>query len=134
MDGFAQRPPRMSSSHLNQALGVYRPERRRYQRHALPCECWLENDALTIFGPTVDVGIGGLFVRTAVPVDTGTLVVVTLKFDVEQRHVEAPAMVTRRVPAQAGFRYGVGVEFLEVEAGVHALLGLLQRSTPTPWT
>jgi len=124
----------MSTSHANQDLGVYRPERRRYQRHALPCECWLENDVLTIFGPTVDVGIGGLFVRTAVPVATGTLVVVTLKLNDEPRSIEAPAMVTRRVPAQAGFRYGVGIEFLEVESGVHALLGLLQRGTAVPWS
>lgn len=110
-----------------------RPERRRYQRHALPCECWLENDELTIFGPTIDVGIGGLFVRTAIPVDTGTIVSVTLKFPSELDAIEAEAVVTRAVPAHAGLRYGVGVEFLEVELGVHALLGLLQRSAPMPW-
>ena len=110
-----------------------RPERRRYQRHALPCECWLENDALTIFGPTIDVGIGGLFVRTAIPVAAGTIVDVTLKFQTELGPIRAEAMVTRTVPALAGMRYGVGVEFLEVELGVHALLGMLQRSAPLPW-
>jgi hypothetical protein len=114
-------------------LQATRPERRRYQRHALPCECWLENDELTIFGPTIDVGIGGLFVRTAIPVATGTIVSVTLKFQTEQRPIEADAIVTRTVPAHAGLRYGVGVEFLEVELGVHALLGLLQRSAPLAW-
>ena len=110
-----------------------RPERRRYQRHALPCECWLENDALTIFGPTIDVGVGGLFVRTAIPVATGTIVSVTLKFQSEQAPIEVEAIVTRTVPAHAGLRYGIGVEFREVELGVHALLGLLQRSAPLAW-
>jgi len=123
-----------SSSHANQDLSLYRPERRRYQRHALPCECWLENDALTVFGPTVDVGIGGLFVRTAVPVEAGTIVVVTLKLRSELRPIEAEAIVTRRVPAQAGLRYGLGIEFREVESGVQALLGLLQRSAPQLWS
>jgi hypothetical protein len=124
----------MGDNVVDQDLGVPRPERRRYQRHALPCECWLENDALTIFGPTIDVGIGGLFVRTAIPVATGTIVNVTLKFQAElARAIEAEAIVTRTVRAHAGLRYGVGVEFLEVEMGVHALLGLLQRSPPLPW-
>lgn len=118
---------------FEQGLALPRPERRRYQRHALPCECWLENDALTIFGPTIDVGIGGLFVRTAIPVVAGTIVDVTLKFQHELTPIQAEAMVTRTVRAHAGLRYGVGVEFLEVELGVHDLLGLLQRSTPLAW-
>jgi len=111
-----------------------RPERRRYQLHSLPCECWLENDAVTIFGPTIDVGVGGLFVRTAIPVATGTFVGVTLKFQAaELAPIEIEAVVTRTVPAHAGLRYGIGVEFREVELGVHALLGLLQRSAPLAW-
>jgi hypothetical protein len=123
----------MGSEVFDPTLTVPRPERRRYQRHALPCECWLESDALTIFGPTIDVGIGGLFVRTAIPVATGTIVDVTLKFQPELAAIEAEAVVTRTVPAHAGLRYGVGVEFLEVELGVHALLNLLQRSPPLAW-
>ncbi|HEX2678053.1 MAG TPA: hypothetical protein VHM19_15470, partial [Polyangiales bacterium] len=47
-------------------------ERRRYQRHALACRCWLESDDLTICGPTADVGVGGLFLRTALPMPTGS--------------------------------------------------------------
>ena len=39
----------MGSEVVDPTLTVPRPERRRYQRHALPCECWLENDALTIW-------------------------------------------------------------------------------------
>lgn len=123
----------MSTSYGTQELVVSRPERRRYQRHALPCECWLENDGLTIFGPTIDVGVGGLFVRTAIPVMAGTIVDVTLKLRSELRAIEAQALITRRVPAHSGMRYGVGVEFLEVDSGAQALLGLLQHSAPLPW-
>ena len=110
-----------------------RPERRRYQRHALPCECWLESDELTIFGPTIDVGIGGLFLRTAIPVATGSVVDVTLKVSHDLAPFEAKALVTRSVPARTGLRYGVGVEFMDLEPRVSALLTLLQRTYPLPW-
>ena len=120
-----------------QQRAARRPERRRYERHALPCECWLENDGLTIFGPTIDVGVGGLFVRTAIPIATGTIVDVTLKFQAGELPplppIEVEAVVTRTVPARAGLRHGIGVEFREVEPGVQALLGLLQRSSPLAW-
>ena len=111
-----------------------RPERRRYQRHALRCECWLEGDELTIFGPTIDVGIGGLFLRTAIPVTGGALMDVTLKVQGEPLPLEARAVVTRIVPARSGLRHGVGVEFLEIREGRTALTSLLQHSTPLPWT
>jgi hypothetical protein len=108
-------------------------ERRRYQRHALPCECWLEGEALTIFGPAIDVGVGGLFLRTAIAMETGALVEVTLKLAGEAAPIAARAVVTRSVPAHAGLRHGLGVEFLEVEQGRATLLDLLQKSQPLPW-
>jgi hypothetical protein len=58
---------------------------------------------------------------------------VTLKFEAEPCAIEAEAVVTRRVPAHTGLRYGVGVEFLEIETGLQSLHGLLQRSVPLPW-
>ena len=124
---------RMSPPFASRETAAKLTERRRYQRHALPCECWLEGDSLTIFGPTIDVGVGGLFLRTAIPVLTGALVDVTLKLAGEPAPIAARAVVTRSVPAHAGLRHGVGVEFLEVEQGRAALLGLLQKSQPLPW-
>jgi hypothetical protein len=112
---------------------VARPERRRYQRHALRCECWLEGDELTIFGPTIDVGIGGLFLRTAIPVSSGSLVDVTLKVMGERMPLVARAVVTRIVPARTGLRHGVGIEFLDIHEGRVALTSLLQQSMPLPW-
>jgi hypothetical protein len=117
----------------NRDLPGLRPERRRYQRHALPCECWLESDELTIFGPTIDVGIGGLFLRTGIPVAQGTVVDVTLKVSNDLAPFEAKALVTRSVAARTGLRYGVGVEFLDPGPRDNALLALLQRTYPLPW-
>lgn len=110
-----------------------RPERRRYQRHALRCECWLEGDQLTIFGPTIDVGIGGLFLRTAIPMPAGTRVDVTLRVIGERLPLAARAVVTRSVPAHAGMRHGVGIEFLRIHKGRSALTTVLQHSMPLPW-
>lgn len=88
---------------------------------------------MTIFGPTVDVGVGGLFLRTAIPVPTGAVVDVTLKVSGERKPFAARAVVTRSVPAHAGLRHGVAVEFMEIEQGRHALMSLLQRILPLPW-
>lgn len=123
----------MGPSLANRDLPTLRPERRRYQRHALPCECWLESDELTIFGPTIDVGIGGLFLRTAIPMATGAVVDVTLKVSLELAPFEAKAVVTRSVPARTGLRYGVGVEFVDLDSRVNALLSLLSHTYPLPW-
>jgi hypothetical protein len=109
------------------------PERRRYQRHALRCECWIEGDEVTIFGPTIDVGIGGLFLRTAIPVSTGAVVDVALKVLGEQAPLAARAVVMRCVPAHVGLRHGIGLEFLEIFEGSDALVDLLQRTVPLPW-
>lgn len=109
-----------------------RTERRRYQRHALRCECWLEGDDVTIFGPTIDVGIGGLFLRTAIPVASGAQVDVTLKVSGEPP-LSARAVITRIVPARTGLRHGVAVEFLEIHQGRGAFGSLLQQTPPLPW-
>src|SRR6201999_3233164 len=84
--GLSARLWRMSPPFANhqESTTTRLTERRRYQRHALPCECWLEGDAMTIFGPTIDVGVGGLFLRTAIPVAAGTQVDVTLKVSGER--------------------------------------------------
>jgi hypothetical protein len=64
---------------------------------------------------------------------TGAVVDVTLKVSNELAPFEAKAVVTRSVPARTGLRYGVGVEFVDLEPRVSALLTLLQRTYPLPW-
>jgi hypothetical protein len=124
----------MGPTHVqHKAPSALFPERRRYQRHALRCECWLEADDMTIFGPTVDVGIGGLFLRSAIPLSSGVVVDVSLRVLGETEPLAARAVVTRRVPAHVGLRHGIGIEFLSITSGNYALTNLLQGSMPLPW-
>jgi hypothetical protein len=123
----------MSKALLNREPTALFPERRRYQRQALRCECWLEGQELTLFGPTIDVGVGGLFLRTAVPVSSGTVVELTLKVVGERIPLVARAVVTRSVPAHSGLRHGIALEFLEIREGRSALMGVLQQSVRLPW-
>jgi hypothetical protein len=112
---------------------VARPERRRYQRHALRCQCWLESQALTLYGSTADVGIGGVFLRTAIPVTMGSLVDLMLQVNGEHGCLDARAVIARSVPARPGARHGIGLEFVEIRHGQDALSELLHTYAPLPW-
>ena len=101
-------------------------ERRRYLRYAVRCRCWLEGEQTTVFGPTADVGLGGVFLRTAVPLAEGDRVHVALSIDdSDERAVRAEGVVTRAVRAQPGSRYGVGVEFVRISDGRESLSSFL---------
>ena len=98
-----------------------RPERRRYSRYAVRCECWLESDEASVFGSTADLGLGGLFLRTAIPLSRGQRVRVALSLDGAGQAVLAEGLVTRAVRAQHGQRHGVGVEFTDISNGREGL-------------
>lgn len=126
---------RLASPHVALAMLVsshnlaepYVPtERRKYQRFALHCKCWLEGDEVTIFGTTADLGLGGLFLRSAVPIDRGFTVEIQLHSRDAERRLIACGVVTRTVRATPGRRHGLGVEFLEVRGGRGALTSFLE--------
>lgn len=96
-------------------------ERRRHLRYAVRCRCWLESDESTVFGPTADVGLGGVFLRTAVPLIEGQRVRVVLTIERKGQPVIAEGVVTRAVRAQHGLRHGVGVEFVNILHGHESL-------------
>ena len=112
-------------------------ERRRYLRYAVSCHCWLESDESTVFGPTADVALGGVFLRTAVPLIEGQRVRVALtisgssgsapavrggpSLERKGQPVIADGVVTRAVRAQHGLRHGVGVAFLDILDGRDSL-------------
>lgn len=93
---------------------------RKYQRVAVRCGCWLEHQDATVFGTTVDLGRGGLFLRTALPMAPGVGVRVTLKLPGVDS-VVAEGQVVHRVSPQAGDRPGLGVRFDQVSVGDEAL-------------
>jgi len=81
-----------------------------------------------VFGPTADVGLGGLFLRTAVPLSEGQRVDVALSIGRDGRAVVAEGVVTRAIRAQHGLRHGVGVEFLRIVEGDDGLRRLLGKA------
>lgn len=104
--------------------GKARRRPRQYQRVAVRCGCWLEHQDATVFGTTVDIGRGGLFLRTALPMAPGVDVKVTLKLP-GLEPVVAEGQVVRRVSPQAGDRPGLGVRFDQVCVGDESLRDFL---------
>jgi len=99
-------------------------ERRRYERYAVRCECWIESDETTVHGLAADLGLGGLFLRTAVPIEQGHHVDVVIVFASGTLRVRAHGIVTRTVRAQRGSRHGIGIELTEILEGAEALARL----------
>ena len=104
--------------------GKTRRRAREYQRIAVRCGCWLENEDATVFGTTVDLGRGGLFLRTALPMPTGLSVRVTLQLPGRET-VVADGKIARSVPPREGDRPGVGVRFEKLPAGEDSLAAFL---------
>lgn len=97
--------------------GKSRRRPRAFQRVAVRCGCWLEHDGATVFGTTVDLGRGGLFLRTALPMDPGADVRVTLTLPGQRGLLVADGQVVHRVAPREGDRPGLGVRFVDVTDG-----------------
>lgn len=107
------------------------PDRRRHPRHDVIGYCWIDTPDLTLFGPTHDIGAGGLFVRTAAELQLGTSVQVSLHVPGESDPVVARARVARCVPIGFGPPgHGLGLSFVKVLRGLSLLRSVLARSTP----
>jgi hypothetical protein len=87
--------------------------------------CWVDSERLTVLGPIQDIGVGGLFVRTAVPLTHGDLVELTLRVGGDPDALVARAIVARVVPVRPGYCHGLGLEFLQIHRGQRVLRGLL---------
>lgn len=87
--------------------------RRRFERLAVHCGCWLEGEDMTVYGRTVDLGRGGLFLRTAVPMPRGSEVDVRLQLPGRIDEVSARGTVVWAGNVEG--RMGVAVEFCDVE-------------------
>ena len=108
-------------------------ERRGSRRYAVRCDCWLERDDTTIYGTTADVGMGGLFLRTAIPLQPGKEFDVRLYVNGASSPVLARGFVARSILARSGsVRYGVGVAFPSIEKGREQLGYFLQSGTALP--
>ncbi|HKP58174.1 MAG TPA: PilZ domain-containing protein [Polyangiales bacterium] len=105
------------------------PDRRRHPRHDLIGQCWIDAPQLTLLGPTQDIGVGGLFVRTAAQLPLGTTVEVCLRVPGESESLVAEALVARSVPIGLGPPcHGLGLAFVEIARGQGLLRVLLSQS------
>jgi hypothetical protein len=105
-------------------------ERRQNRRYAVRCDCWLERDDTTIYGTTADLGMGGLFLRTAIPLKPGKKFDVRLYVQGASGPVLARGFIARSILARGGaVRYGVGVAFTSIERGRDQLGYFLQNGS-----
>lgn len=86
--------------------------RRRFERLAVHCGCWLEGEEMTVYGRTIDIGRGGLFLRTAVPMPHGSGVEVRLQLPGRLEELSARGTVVWA--GNVDGRMGVAVEFSEI--------------------
>ena len=104
--------------------------RRRFERLAVHCGCWLEGAGVTVYGRTVDVGRGGLFLRTAVPMPHGARVEVRLQLPGQISAINASGKVVWA--GNMDGRMGVAVEFSEARDQDELRRFLDASSSPRP--
>lgn len=114
----------VASRHKRVSAPVSEGRHRAYRRVAVRCGCWLEHEQATIFGTTVDLGQGGLFLRTALPMPPGKAVRITLCLPGSET-VVADGEVVRAVAPHDGDRPGLGVRFEQLPEGEDSLHAFL---------
>jgi uncharacterized protein (TIGR02266 family) len=106
--------------------------RRRHARSRVFARCWIERETVTLFGRVVDVGEGGLFLRTAVVLPPGTDVNVHLHPPGGAAPIRAHgtvAWVGVRAEGDSRTR-GIGIAFDRIEEGAGALSALVSSVVP----
>jgi uncharacterized protein (TIGR02266 family) len=105
-------------------------ERRRHRRVVTRARCWVERESVTLYGRIVDIGEGGLFLRTAVSLVAGTPVDVYVAPEGSEQKIRARGTV-----AWSGLRTdgakrtsGIGIAFESVIDGQEFLDRLLDTS------
>jgi len=80
-----------------------------------------------VYGTTVDVGLGGLLLRTAAPFAPGSDVEVRLQLAGVSTPIVARGTVAWSNLGAPGARAGIGVQFEHIASGADALESLLGR-------
>ena len=114
----------LQSHDLPQSVGKARRRTRAYQRASVRCGCWLEHEEATVYGTTIDLGRGGLFLRTALPMTPGVEVRVTIELP-GHKPVIADGQVVHRIAPAHGDRPGLGVRFDHLTSGDDSLSAFL---------
>jgi len=99
------------------SAGSIEREARRFNRIKLQCNVAIETESKRLTGTTLDISLGGLFVRASHALPAGTSVVVKL----EIRAGQSPLRLTGRVVRVSG-EDCMGLEFEGVHSEDHRLL------------
>jgi uncharacterized protein (TIGR02266 family) len=121
----------LQSHDLSGGVAKARRRSRAYQRAAVRCGCWPEHEEATVYGTTIDLGRGGLFLRTALPMTPGVEVRVTLQLPGHQPVIAEGQIVHRVAPAH-GDRPGLGVRFDKLASGDESLADFLGVTLAVP--
>jgi hypothetical protein len=111
-------------------------ERRHQPRYAVSCRCWIEQDAMTLFGTVTNMSSGGLFLRTLPIVHEGSGVDVRLSL--ENGVVTGRGAVRWRTQPSGGgtsgpfVAPGLGIELVSVTSGEELLEKFITRRSLVP--
>ena len=112
-------------------------ERRRIPRYVVNCRCWVEQDAVTLFGTVTNLSARGIFLRTLPIVNEGSNVDVRLS--IESGVVIGKGAVRWRTPPTGGGGApgslgapGMGIEIVNVTTGEELLERFIARKSLVP--
>lgn len=91
---------------------------RRHPRAPLQARCWCEADGITLYARMVNVGEGGLFIRTYAPLQLGSPARVRFQVDSTGREVSAEAVVVwvrDSVEQETQMAPGMGMQFVAID-------------------
>jgi uncharacterized protein (TIGR02266 family) len=91
---------------------------RRHPRAPLRARCWCEADGITLYARIVNVGEGGLFIRTYAPLQRGAPARVRFQFEGAAGEVAAEAVVVwvREAPeSESQMVPGMGMQFVAID-------------------
>jgi len=112
-------------------------ERRGSVRFEASCRCWVEHDALTLFGTVTNISSTGIFLRTLPVVEKDAVIDIRLNMDsgdvVAQgrirwanKELPGPGEATATAPL------GLGIEFITIKDGHEVLNRYFARKSITP--
>jgi len=110
-------------------------ERRQAPRYKVSCRCWIEQEAVTLYGTVTNLSSSGLFLRTLPVVDVGSWVDLKLSLDNgvviacgEVKWINKPASAG----GPGGPPPGLGIRFTELRTGGDILQRFVQRVSLIP--
>lgn len=117
-------------------LKKLRHNRRKHSRYHTNCQCWVEQDAVTLFGKVTNISHDGLFLRTLPLVETGSLI--DIKLNMDDCEVTATGKVcwanAEPTPGKESLDSppGLGIQFVEFKGGRDIIEEFIKKPSLIP--